>query len=926
MIYVKEYFLKFNTYTQIQIGVIGVSVCIFFITICLLSIISLILINTTYSDIKAMLELKENDQINGVSIYVDTQANVVTELSKIYEFSLRKFIDNNMMNKDFIANFNPNKSYLKHITPYNNTDDTKKYIYENCFGKNNVDKEYENIKTIFAAYLQVIQYTHSCKFFFNDKELVYKILSFYSREHECLLYYPKVNFKKNYNLNNFSEFVSFQLMQINGHLEKYISNFQLNSLLKNLAINLKRNPITTGYIQGFPSKNISEFYDFGNQEKSKLNLIILSMKFKEFDNNDNSIFVPTKSQFQKQDIKDMIIFEISDNLLDTLLIKTLFKFRGFKSIFYNSAIIGKTSCGIIQKLYKNYHNDETTQIKLDKISDCFLFKIPNTNTNKNVTYFDKYLNNFMSNANNKNINKDLIQSLRRFVKIPIAYDNNYENDLDKAINYKILKFQTSDITTRNLINSFFTTWINPTIYILKNFSLTTKYHRIIYLNFLSIQIHIITVNLLSSFITLAIIICLAYRVSKSIGDPISKLINIVKNINPQKEKNENKKRLDMNNSQSKFSIKEIQLSPKTQYDKEKGEYDIDKAENNLTNNDVFENNENKNINNQVQDNINKNLYLDTEEFSKEKNLDNIKFEDDETINKFFNICKNLIKGGLKDENLKVKQKHFNDDAYNNISFMKSNNLIVQEDKIIKETENRSDKIFSHVSLIEELKGKIPTEKLGSSNNIHIYNNSSMNYLKEDLDSLNSNKKNISFQNNINNNINNKDFSNQQSQSEFNYNNNKNIIVNTKPGSDEIGEIRMEKQKNTDKPNKVLNNLLNSNKQLNSFFYDSPINSSIFINSEYGKVKYESFDLFPIYKEKKYEVINFFPNSKNDNNLSLTYDNINYMLHSNIEKKIVIGNENSNFNEETEFDKIISKHFSKNLLDKIFDLFANIGTN
>ena len=74
--------------------------------------------------------------------------------------------------------------------------------------------------------------------------------------------------------------------------------------------------------------------------------------------------------------------------------------------------------------------------------------------------------------------------------------------------------------------------------------------------------------------------------------------------------------------------------------------------------------------------------------SKELNkyLKNISYKDDSTINDLFVLCKKLIIGGFKKETQEVfqhKKKVKTINAYNNISLVKTNNMIINESEIMK---------------------------------------------------------------------------------------------------------------------------------------------------------------------------------------------------------------------------------------------------
>ena len=167
MKFVKETFLKLNTYTQIQVGVIAVTACILIISICLLSIISLTIINSAYSEILSSLEMKENDQINSVSIYFDTHINVATDLGKIIQYNTRSFFENNARNHDFMNNIISN-NFINNFSSNLNTI-TSSQIYEKCYTyedpitklmkNNSEDPKYAYLKKMISGFAPIIAYT-----------------------------------------------------------------------------------------------------------------------------------------------------------------------------------------------------------------------------------------------------------------------------------------------------------------------------------------------------------------------------------------------------------------------------------------------------------------------------------------------------------------------------------------------------------------------------------------------------------------------------------------------------------------------------------------------------------------------------------------------------------------------------------------------
>jgi hypothetical protein len=92
---------------------------------------------------------------------------------------------------------------------------------------------------------------------------------------------------------------------------------------------------------------------------------------------------------------------------------------------------------------------------------------------------------------------------------------------------------------------------------------------------------------------------------------------------------------------------------------------------------------------------------------KKLTIDNIEFKDDSDINELFQICRSLIKGGFSEE-VVLSSGNSNVNAYNNISFVKTNNLIIQEDIIESKTEDANN-LFRY-KMTDDEQGKLLEEE------------------------------------------------------------------------------------------------------------------------------------------------------------------------------------------------------------------------
>ena len=79
------------------------------------------------------------------------------------------------------------------------------------------------------------------------------------------------------------------------------------------------------------------------------------------------------------------------------------------------------------------------------------------------------------------------------------------------------------------------------------------------------------------------------------------------------------------------------------------------------------------------------------------NMDDINYPDDKHINELISICKNLIKGGFSFNDDKLDCNKFLSNAIYNISFVKLNNIIVDEEQIRKNKSESYKRIFEYNS-------------------------------------------------------------------------------------------------------------------------------------------------------------------------------------------------------------------------------------
>ena len=90
--------------------------------------------------------------------------------------------------------------------------------------------------------------------------------------------------------------------------------------------------------------------------------------------------------------------------------------------------------------------------------------------------------------------------------------------------------------------------------------------------------------------------------------------------------------------------------------------------------------------------------LDKENKELKNYLSTISYKDDSTINDLFILCKNIIIGRFKKEDNKKQKIRKVINSYNNISLVKSNNMVIDENEIMENMKNKEINFFEKQNL------------------------------------------------------------------------------------------------------------------------------------------------------------------------------------------------------------------------------------
>jgi hypothetical protein len=628
----RKNFFQLPLQRQIQIGVVGVSLGVCSMIFIILLTSTLILVDLTYKDFSNLIYLKENQQLDQIGLYYDIKSSVISETTKYSIQWIRNFVKNNEIYQDFMANMNEIEveKYLKNIDyPINYDDCNSNKLFNNCIFYKNYDD------TLNLS--QSKEFLNYLEILTISIPVIQKTFSYRFQDNDqnsifnSLLIYSN-KFK--------TVFIYFPEPRI-----KAAEYFDKNYTLQNFDYYLK-----------YSSKKISvtvNNYKESISATSNVNELLMKNPEQIYLTLDENLKIP---YYDKE--------EINSNRISTMS----FNFKNLESIddvADSNKIIdiiqGDWSTDLIDKIIsesiKSYNG---TKLIIADLNDSILtptschyllkfYEIQNdlkNYTNGEVPFTPKFIDDCIMYPPAKEklvsllgikTNTTTYQSIKRKINIPLWNDRkNSEKYSD--VRFKINKYSAPDFQTKVFINSFFTFVTRTTQYIFKNTKFLENSIHKLWNFFARIIILILFYNLMTWFLFMMIIIIIVWKVTKDITRPIDRLIEEVTKLgggvtNNDEEKGSDQKRED----------EAITTYPK-EYDEE------------------------------------------------------ITYPDDEDINEMFKICESLIKGGFSEYSNNTNITKREDEAnlllsYNNIAFVKTNDLIILEDFIeYHATNNKS--IFS----------------------------------------------------------------------------------------------------------------------------------------------------------------------------------------------------------------------------------------
>jgi len=266
----------------------------------------------------------------------------------------------------------------------------------------------------------------------------------------------------------------------------------------------------------------------------------------------------------------------------------------------------------------------------------------------------------ISYNSNANITNTITNNIKRKVQIPLL--NNYLSTTQSVL-YKVFQNKISDISTQMVTNSNFLQNTSFYLIIIKNTLKIRAAFEEIYNKFINMMLLILTCNFLLWYLILGLVFTLLLRETNKLTTPINNLIQKVTSIGKDEPTGTNK------------------TDPSSSKKEPNGK-------------------------------------------NGEDTLEDLAYDDDQDIDDLFKICASLIRGGFSEEpkNLSVHYKYISN-AYNNISYIKSNNLIIQEELIDQKNLTQTSTIFNYNGDNKSPKAFLRNSWLGSP--LKLFKNDSM---------------------------------------------------------------------------------------------------------------------------------------------------------------------------------------------------------
>jgi hypothetical protein len=640
MQWLKKNFLQLSIHRQLHFGIISVSSFVCFLVLVLITINIFMLLNLSYNDLVIILENKENQQIEAISINVAISVNIVAETSKNGVQYIRNLMENLKRNSDFFRIFD-NIDISAVVKPY----DPKGYSdcnssngkFRNCIVYMNFtdtdNQSFKQYSKIVGLTFPMVNISLDYRFYDYKEQPIYNNIVFLSNNFQTSFTFPFNNANPNFTKSDLRQLIQGHVLTTIFYQQYFNNMLKTNSMInikipkRSFVESLELSPIISSF----------SIIDPINEPFIKKNDFYLNTYSSKF-----LITNPQDATINNSPMIDIVSADWDSNIIDNYSFYTDGYYRGVKSIIspYTEGLIEmylvtNAPCLYFIKFYNLYNNitELTLKLPFKNLTSCILFEKGKS-----------YVNQFFYESNGTVYNPLYV---KRKTNIPLI--NGYmDSSEEKAINFKVFQYIMPDPFQQGLLKSNYFTLNKFKHFLIKNTRFLEIYKNYVFYKIAGSFCKIIFYNNILWILILILISFVLFQVTRNITGPINKISEIVTSLGRESNHEEGISKLSD---------------------------------------------------------------------------ENFTYSDDKDINELFLICKKIIKGGFSDDHINTNMNnnenlYYIGSSHNHISYVKTNNLIIDEAKIEEATNASALAILNYVKKDEIIKetinenpDRLETEKL-----------------------------------------------------------------------------------------------------------------------------------------------------------------------------------------------------------------------
>jgi hypothetical protein len=542
MVLFKKQYLRQTIHRQIQIGVAIVSLSVCVLALILLTLSSFVIINLSYYDLISIIDEKENESLEGMGAYADMGLVNMVEMKKFTLEFIRRFINNNKENKDFIKNINfkENETGLLNVdseeyqTFFKNPTEDKlmttivyKVLKENTPERQEDLNFYKNILiTAIPLFRKILDY----RFNYSTDTKIFDYIEILSNELSTVFYYPASPFKIGtpdkeyiytdfkYTLSIISDWCSYDYDRIKNKVD---DNEDFNKFFQETILN---NPLMTLIYN-------DEDYLVPFTDAFKTTPLLVSTRginYKDLPFTKDNAY---DYLYDWENLRDVISGHSNSAMIETYVHSLIKRYKTLKILMTIASkqqiLLSSSLCIYLRNLYHKYSTNPTKEI------DEMYLENEKENFLKNVYSVDYCFQDQIANEKFKSffypydeVGTPVYKYITRKAKFKFANSNSTMPD--KA--WKVFKINTPDIKSLVHTRSKFPPNYFINFYLVNNpLEISNKINQVT-----AIFIHIMMLILYSNSalwcLCIFVILILLYDTAAKISKPIKNITDLVNSI------------------------------------------------------------------------------------------------------------------------------------------------------------------------------------------------------------------------------------------------------------------------------------------------------------------------------------------------------------------------------------------------------------